>query len=331
MKSLWQSTLIIIACISILALTHAYIFITTPATPVKPVMMEIKPGTSAWEISRELKDQSIVTDPYMFLATALATHKARHLQAGTYVFDGKHFPLDIIHILFKGRTLRYRITVPEGSNIFDIGEIVAATGLITKQEFVRSAQDTETTAFFDADTPTMEGHLYPDTYFLSPHMTALEIMAKMIYRFDQIYTSEMKQQADAMGMSKSQVLTLASIIEKEAVFNYEKPIIASVFHNRLRKKMPLQSDPTAIYGIDNFHRRITPRDLLKDSPYNTYKHTGLPPGPICNPDKYSINAALWPAETDYFYFVSPGNGSHYFSKTLKEHNRAIAKTRKRKN
>jgi UPF0755 protein len=330
MKSFWQSTLIIIACISILALTHAYVFITTPTTPVRPVMMEIKPGTSAWEISRELTRQGIVSDPYMFLATAQAMQKARHLQAGTYVFEGKHFPLDIVHILFKGRTLRYRVTIPEGSNIFDVGEIIAATGLLTKQDFVQKAQDSETTAFFDIDTPSMEGHLYPDTYFLSPHMTALEIMAKMLYRFDQVYTSTMQQQADALGLSTSQVLTLASIIEKEAVFNKEKPVIASVFHNRLRRKMPLQSDPTAIYGIDNFHRRITPRDLRKDSPYNTYKHTGLPPGPICNPDKYSINAALWPAKTDYLFFVSQGNGSHYFSRTLKEHNRAIAKTRKRK-
>jgi len=330
MKSFWQGTLIIIACISILALTHVYVFITTPTTPLRPVMMEIEPGTSAWEISLELKDQGIVTDPYMFLAVAVATKKARHLQAGTYVFEGKHFPLDIMHILFKGRTLRYRITIPEGSNIFDIGEIIAATGLITKQHFIRSAQDSRTTAFFSIDTPSMEGHLYPDTYFLSPHMTALEIMAKMVDRFNQVYTPKIQQQADALGMSTSQVLTLASIVEKEAVFNDEKPIIASVFHNRLKRKMPLQSDPTAIYGIDDFHRRITPKDLMKESPYNTYKHTGLPPGPICNPDKYSINAVLWPEKTDFLYFVSQGNGFHYFSKSLKEHNRAISKTRKRK-
>ncbi len=330
MKSLWQSILIIIACISIVTLTHAYIFITTPTTPARPVMMEIKPGTSAWEISRELKDHGIVTDPYMFMAAALATQKARHLQAGTYVFDGKHFPQDIMHILFKGRTLRYRVTIPEGSNLFDLGEIIAATGLISKQEFIQRAQDAETTAFFGIETPSMEGHLYPDTYFLSPHMTALEIMAKMVHRFNQVYTPKMQHRADALGLSTSQVLTLASIIEKEAVSNTEKPVIASVFFNRLKKKMPLQSDPTAIYGIDNFHRRITPGDLRKDSPYNTYKHSGLPPGPICNPGKHSIHAVLWPEETDYFYFVSQGNGSHYFSRTLKEHNRAITKTRKRR-
>ena len=330
MKSFWQGTFIITVCIAILAFTHTYVFISTPATPVRPVLMEIKPGTSAWEISLELKDRGIITDPCMFLAAALATKKARHLQAGTYVFEGKHFPLDIIHVLFKGRTLRYRVTIPEGSNIFDVGEIVAATGLITKQEFVQSAQKSETRTFFSIGAPTMEGYLYPDTYHLSPHMTALEIMAKMMCRFNQIYTSKMQQQADALGLSKSQVLTLASIIEKEAVFKNEKPIIASVFYNRLRRKMPLQSDPTAIYGIDNFHRRITPRDLLRDTPYNTYKHTGLPPGPICSPDKHSINAVLWPSETDYLYFVSQGNGLHYFSRTLKEHNRAIAKTRKRR-
>lgn len=328
MKSLSYVILIIITCISILAITHTYVFIATPTTPARPIMIEIKSGTSAWEISQELKTSGIITDSYMFMAVALVTRKATHLQAGTYVFEGKHFPLDIMHILFKGRTLRYRVTIPEGANIFDIGEIIAATGLITKQDFIQSAQEEDTTKFFGIDAPSMEGYLYPDTYFLSPHMTALEIMSKMVGRFNEVYTHEMKQHADTTKMSTTEIVTLASIIEKEAVFNQEKPIISSVFHNRIKKNMLLQSDPTAIYGIDNFHRRITPRDLLRKSPYNTYRHPGLPPGPICNPDKYSLNAALWPARTDYLYFVSQGNGSHYFSKTLREHNKAIVKSRK---
>lgn len=328
MKTFLYGILIIIICISILLLTHTYVFISTPTTPDQPVMIEIEPGTSAWEISRKLKEMGIVSDPVMFMAAALATKKATHLQAGTYVFEGNHCPMDIIHILFKGRTLRYRVTIPEGSNIFDIGEIVAATDLITKQEFIRSAQDSKTTSFFGIDAPSMEGYLYPDTYSLSPHMTPLEIMAKMVYRSNQVYTHDMHQRSDTLGLSRTQVLTLASIIEKEAVIGKEKPIISSVFHNRLKKKMPLQSDPTAIYGIDNFHRRITPKDLLRDNAYNTYKHTGLPPGPICNPDKYSIIAALWPEDTKYLYFVSKGNGSHYFSKSLREHNRAIRGNRR---
>lgn len=328
MRSFFYGTLMVAICASILLLTHIYIFFTTPVTPELPVIMEIESGKSAWEISRELMKKGIISDHIMFMTTALATGKASHLQAGTYVFQGTHYPMEIIHILFKGRTLRYRITIPEGSNIFDIGEIVAATGLVSKQEFIQAAHDNRTTSFFGIDAPSMEGYLYPDTYFLSPHMTPLEIMAKMIYRLNQVFTPLIQQRSSSLGLSRTQVLTLASIIEKEAVFSKEKPLISSVFHNRLKKKMPLQSDPTAVYGIDNFHRKITPKDLLRDSPYNTYRHTGLPPGPICNPDRSSITAALWPENTAYLYFVSRGDGTHFFSRSLKEHNNAIRENRR---
>ncbi|HHO77024.1 MAG TPA: endolytic transglycosylase MltG [Deltaproteobacteria bacterium] len=328
MKSVAYVVFLVITCISILMLIHTYAFISTASIPLNPVIIEIKPGTSAWEISRTLEDTGIVTDSFMFMALSLATRKASHLQAGTYVFEGRHFPMDIIHILFKGRTLRYRITIPEGSDLFAVGDIIAATGLLTKEDFIRSASDTGSPEFFGLDSQSMEGFLYPDTYYLSPNMTALEMMAKMVERFNQIFTPEMQQQADALGMTRTEIVTLASIIEKEAVLNEEKPIISSVFHNRLKKRMLLQSDPTAIYGIDNFHRKISRKDLQRDTPYNTYKYPGLPPGPICNPDKYSIIAALNPEKTDYFYFVAKGNGLHHFSTSLKEHNRAIISNRK---
>ncbi|MBN2298926.1 MAG: endolytic transglycosylase MltG, partial [Deltaproteobacteria bacterium] len=156
MKSIIYGIFIIITCISILALTHTYVFISTASIPLNPVILEIKPGTSAWEISRVLKDRGIITDSFMFMAASLATGKASHLQAGTYVFEGRHYPMDIVHILFKGRTLRYRITIPEGSNIFAIGEIIAATGLLTKEEFIQSAMRKGSPEFFGLDAPSME-------------------------------------------------------------------------------------------------------------------------------------------------------------------------------
>lgn len=323
MRSPWHGLIILISCILIVLTTHAYMFIITPSVPARPLMIEIKPGTSAWEISRELEDQRIITNATMFMTTAIITGKVTRLQAGTYVFEGKHYPLDIILILFKGRTLKYRITIPEGSTIYDIGAIVAETGLLTKQEFIGSAQDLETTEFFGIDAPSMEGFLYPDTYYLAPHMTSLEIMAKMVNRFHEVCPQDFEDKASEMNMSLSEVVTLASIIEKEAVSPKEKPIISSVFHNRLKHNMPLQSDPTAVYGIDGFRRKILPEDLRKTNPYNTYKCQGLPPGPICNPDISSIRAALWPSQTSYLFFVSKGNGCHYFSRTFKEHNKAI--------
>jgi UPF0755 protein len=246
------------------------------------------------------------------------------MQAGAYVFEGNHVPLDIMNILFRGKTLRYRITIPEGYTVYQIGEVVSKTGLLSKDSFVRSTRSKQTTDFFAVPAHSMEGFLFPDTYYLTPHMTPLEIMAKMIERFRSVYTPAMEQRSKVLGMSKLEVITLASLIEKEAFAPLEKPLISSVFHNRMILSMRLQSDPSAVYGIDGFTGKIGPDDLLRESPYNTYRHEGLPPGPICNPGLDSIKAALWPAKTEYLYFVSKGDGKHVFSRTLQEHNRAIS-------
>ncbi|HRV34356.1 MAG TPA: endolytic transglycosylase MltG [Desulfomonilia bacterium] len=325
MRSVFYFLVVVFICTSILAVIHTYTFITTPSNPPESLLMEIKPGTSAWEISRQLEEKGVITDSLMFMAIATGTGKVTHLQAGTYVFEGRHYPLDIMHILFKGRTLKYRITIPEGSTIFDIASIVAETGLLSREEFFNSAQDPETTAFFGIDAPSMEGFLYPDTYYLAPHMTPREIMGKMVERFHEVFTGDMLRRAQELDMSVVQVVILASIIEKEAVLSREMPIISSVFHNRLKCGMRLQSDPTAIYGIDGFRRRISSKDLKRDTPYNTYRYGGLPPGPICNPGVKAISVALWPADTKYLFFVSQGNGTHYFSRSHTEHRDAIRK------
>ncbi len=327
MKTARHGVIILIASILVVITIHTYMFMITPAIPPRPLMIDIKPGTSAWKISRELENQGVITDDMMFMTLAVLTGKVTRLQAGAYVFEGKHYPMDIILILFKGRTLRYRVTIPEGSTVYDIGAIVAETGLLSKTDFISSAQDIKTTSFFGIDAPSMEGFLYPDTYYLAPHMTALEIMAKMVNRFNEQCSSGMKQRLRELDMTWHQVLTLASIIQKEAVSTKEKPIISSVFHNRLKKNMQLQSDPTAVYGIDGFRRKIVPQDIRNANPYNTYRCKGLPPGPICNPDLGSIKAALWPARTNYLFFVSKGNGTHHFSRTYEEHSRAIRRGR----
>jgi UPF0755 protein len=323
MKKLSTVFMVILTCILVVVITHTYIFVITPRTPSRPLMIDIKQGMSAWQISRELERQGIISDKVMFMACAVLTGKVTHLQAGSYVFEGTHYPFDIISILFKGRTLKYRITIPEGSTIYEVGAIVSETGLLSKSDFIKIASSQATTEFFGIDTPTMEGFLYPDTYFLAPHMTSLEIMAKMVSRFNEACPRNIKERCQELGMRMSEVITLASIIQKEAVTGSEKPVIASVFYNRLKQNMPLQSDPTAVYGIDGFRRRIMPEDLKRDTPYNTYRNQGLPPGPICSPDAKSIHAALWPARTGYIFFVSKGNGTHFFSRTYQEHAQAI--------
>lgn len=327
MKSFPRVLLIIVSSVAIVLTGHVYLFIHTPVSPGRAVLMEITVGTSAWRISSTLEQKHIITNAPTFLALALLTKKARTLQAGTYVFEGRHTPFEILDILYKGKSLRYKLTVPEGSNIFDIGELLGKTGMFSRNAFIETARQRDTAHFFSLDAPSMEGFLYPDTYYLGPNMTPKEIIARMVRRFRQMYTPDMQRRAHRLGLTDLEVLTLASMIEKEAVSPSEKPIISSVFHNRLRKGMRLQSDPTAVYGIEGFHRDITPEDLKRDTLYNTYLHKGLPPGPICNPDQEAIMAALWPEETSHLFFVSKGDGHHYFSASLKEHNEAIQRSK----
>jgi len=306
---------------------HFLAFLGTPLRPPEKVLVEIEPGTGAWEISRTLEQRGVIADGPSFMAMAVVTGKARRLQAGMYVFEGSRTPLDIMHILFSGRTVTYRITVPEGFDIRQIADVVSKAGIVSRHEFLERAADPASAAFFGIEAPSMEGFLFPDTYFLVPRATPLEIMAKMVDRFRREYTPEMDRRASHLGMTRLEVVTLASLIEKEARNSHEKPVISSVFHNRLWRGMRLQSDPTAVYGLDGFTGRIRHEDLLRETPYNTYLHHGLPPGPICNPGSESIRAALWPADTDFLYFFARGDGTHVFSRTLPEHNRAITAER----
>ncbi len=330
MKLKGHLAFIIVVSFLVLAVVHTSVFLRTATSPASPLQLDITPGKGAWEICKDLESLDIITHAPTFLALVVLTGKASHLQAGTYVFEGSHFPQDIAEILFKGRTLRFRVTIPEGADLFDIATIIAATGEVNPAAFLTTARSPATVAFFELEAPSMEGFLYPDTYFLAPHMTPLEIIARMVDRFHQIYTPELQQQALLRGLGRLEVITLASIVEKEAVLPEERAIIASVFHNRLRRGMRLQSDPTAIYGIEGFHRAISPRDLRRNSPYNTYLHVGLPPGPICCPGRGAIEACLNPAQTPYLYFVSQGNGRHTFSTTLRQHNQAVSRLRKNK-
>ena len=318
---------LVFGAVLIILVLHVVWFIYTPISPGRPIRMDITFGTSAWQISKTLAKEHVITDAPAFMSIAMLTKRARNLQAGTYVFEGRHYPLEVMDILYLGKSLRYKITVPEGSDIFAIGDILTTTGMFSRKEFINTAQKRSTAEFFGLNAPSMEGFLFPDTYYLGPNMTAMEIISRMVGRYRTVYTLDMQARARRIGLSDLEVITLASMIEKEARSSVEKPVISSVFHNRLRLRMPLQSDPTAIYGIEGFRLTITPEDLRRNSPYNTYLNKGLPPGPICNPGKDAILAALWPAETTHLYFVSKGNGYHYFSSSFRDHNAAIARSR----
>ncbi|MEN6474865.1 MAG: endolytic transglycosylase MltG [Syntrophaceae bacterium] len=327
MRSMIHTGGLVVGAVLIILVMHVMWFIYTPISPGRPIRIDITFGTSAWRISKTLAKEHVITDAPAFMTIALLTRRARNLQAGTYVFEGRHYPIEVMDILYQGKSLRYKITIPEGSDIIAIGDILTTTGMFSRREFIKTAQKRSTAEFFSLNAPSMEGFLFPDTYYLGPNMTAMEIISRMVARYRKVYTSDMQARARRIGLSDLEVITLASMIEKEARSTVEKPIISSVFHNRLKLRMPLQSDPTAVYGLEGFRRTITPGDLRRKSPYNTYLNKGLPPGPICNPGKDAILAALWPAKTSHLYFVSKGNGYHYFSSSFKEHNAAIARAR----
>jgi UPF0755 protein len=217
----------------------------------------------------------------------------------------------------------YKVTVPEGSTLKQIAAIVESAGLATRAEFLSVAADADFVREKGIDAGTFEGYLFPETYFFPKNTAAREVITAMVDRFRSVFTEAWKKRAADIGLSVHQVLTLASIIEKETGAPSERPIISSVFHNRLRRGMRLETDPTVIYGIDDFDGNLTRKHLATPTPYNTYLISGLPPGPIASPGRAAIEAALYPADTAYLYFVSKKDGTHQFSKTFADHNRAI--------
>jgi UPF0755 protein len=225
----------------------------------------------------------------------------------------------IMKQLINGTVLTVRFTIPEGFDIAKVTDRLTAGNLVNKDEFINQLTNGVFSYRFLSDVPAgkerLEGFLYPDTYEIYPDATEKKIIDKMLSRFDEVFTEEYYRRADELGMSVSQIMTLASIIEREAKVAEDRPVIASVFYNRLAIDMPLQSCATVQYILGEQKEKLTNKDIAIDSPYNTYKNAGLPPGPICSPGIESIKAALYPSDTDYLYFLAKGDGSSVFSVT----------------
>jgi UPF0755 protein len=249
----------------------------------------------------------------------------QQIKAGEYEFSKAMSAGDILQKLVRGEVKAYNIVVPEGFTVRQIAARLAASGLADEKEFLRLARDRDTLAALKIPAASAEGFLFPDTYKFDRTMDARTIMKTMADRFLVKVTGGMIDQARAQGFGIKEWVTLASIIEKETGRKDEMPLVSAVFRNRLRNRMPLQSDPTVIYGIENFDGNLTRTHLERQNPYNTYLNRGLPPGPICNPGTDALAAALSPAPVDYLYFVSRNDGSHQFSATLAEHSRAVRK------
>jgi UPF0755 protein len=237
-------------------------------------------------------------------------------------------PIEIFSTLTSGISAAHPITVREGENFYEIANDLEAKGLASAEHFVRLCKDPQFIAslgiFKEKLPPTLEGYFFPDTYFFNRTLTDSDMIKQMVRHFLVFWTPQIDARAKLLQMTQHEVLTLASIIEKETGVPDERPIISSVFHNRLKKRMKLQSDPTTIYGMwERYEGKIHRSDLLEKNSYNTYSVKALPIGPIGNPGKEAIEAALNPANTNYFYFVSHNDGTHQFSTTIEEHNQAV--------
>jgi len=297
----------------------------SPITPPSQTFVLLHPGYGTRRIARELKNAGVIRSADAFLLWHYF-HRQRSLKAGEYLFDKTADARTIHDRLVRGDIYVHTVVIPEGFNMFDISQAIEDGGLGKAQDFLLVAKsDTSLISDLAPEAKTLEGFLFPNTYEFTRTMSMHDMAAAMVKQFRQV--------AIQVGLTTDvqQTVTMASIIEKETSAPEERPLVASVYYNRLSKKIALQADPSVIYGEllqGTYTGALHHQDMQSDSPYNTYKHPGLPPGPIANPGRTSLEAALHPATSDYYYFVSNGNGHHNFARSLEEHNRNVAKFRK---
>ncbi len=329
--SVKKNIAIIVIIIVVLAVSYAAFEMLVPAQNVtKYTEIEIPRGTTFRQAVEILADQKLIRDGKLFLLLGRLTGADRKIRAGYYSIWANMSPLDIFRILLKGRIIEYQITVLEGDSLTEIADAVAEAGIAHKEEFMKLVHDPDFLELYGIEAPSAEGYIFPDTYTVPKGVNLEEALGVMIDKMREKYSVDLMENTESLGMTEQQVLTLASIIEKEAVKDEERPIISAVYHNRLKRHMPLQADPTSIYGIKSSKERITMSDLRRKTPYNTYIINGLPPGPIASPGLKSIEAAINPANVPYLYFVSNNDGTHTFSVTLSEHEAAVKAYREKK-
>jgi len=291
----------------------------------------IPEGASFRQVGDILKDAGILDSPFRFYLLGLGTQTTRHVRAGHYRLNGRMLPQELLGKLVRGEIVADRVTVPEGLTLRQVAGLFERSGIVTdKDEMIALGNSRDFALRWDIDEEGVEGYLFPDTYFFAKGLSPERVMGAMIERFWQVYDEEIRRGGSSVSLKKDEIVVLASIIEKESSLTDEQPLVSAVFHNRLKRGIPLCSDPTVIYGMDNFDGNLSKDDLKRDTPYNTYTKQGLPPGPIANPGRLAIRAALNPAPVSYLYFVSKNDGTHHFSATLTEHNDAVSRYQKRR-
>jgi UPF0755 protein len=296
-----------------------------PVRPSMPKYVLLRPGWSVRHIAAELKSQGIIRNTNAFLLWHYLA-RPRSLKAGEYKFDRPASTPQVHERLVRGDIVIHTVVIPEGFNMFDVASVIEASGLGSKEDFLNVAR-TQVSLISDLDPQarTLEGYLFPDTYQFTRTQSLADMASAMVRRF--------RHEAQALGLNTDvhRIVTMASIVEKETALREERPLVAGVYYNRLARKIALAADPSVIYAAllaGRYQGTIYQSDLQFDSPYNTYKYAGLPPGPIANPGRDSLKAAMFPAKSDYLYFVSNGGGGHRFARSLDEHARNVAAYRR---
>ena len=329
---IFTSALLIIILFSFMALYFGYFLISPAGIDKKEEIFIVKKGSGLRAVASELQRKRLVKSKDLFILCAILKGGTKDIKAGEYSLNQSMSPVRIFTILSTGAIKTYTLTIPEGLTAEQIADLLAKKNLAHIHEFIPLVMDKGLAASYHIDGTSLEGYLFPDTYIISRDIEARQLIDLMIKRFQKIFSTLIKDTKPTPGglLPEKDIVTLASIVEKEGGRAEEKPIIASVFLNRLKKRMRLESDPTIIYGLKNFDGNLKKKDLRTPGPYNTYLNYGLPPGPIANPGRESLMAVIKPAKTDYLYFVAKNDGSHHFSASLSEHNKAVYRYQKRR-
>lgn len=306
------------------------LFLISPADREgKEEVFIVRDGSSLREVAQDLEKGGLVKSKTLFVLWSRMMGHSKGIKSGEYILSASMPPVKILEKLRRGLILTHIITIPEGYTREEIADLLDAKELVDRNLFLSLMEEEAVLQKYGVSGPNLEGYLFPDTYQFGRGVSPSLVIDTMVRRFWQM-VGPFTDRARETGMSMGEIVTLASIVEKETGRREERALIASVFLNRLKRGMRLESDPTVIYGLERFDGDLRKKDLAQESPYNTYLVHGLTPGPICSPGLESIKAVIFPAQTEYVYFVSKNDGSHHFSKTLSEHNRAVEKYQRRK-
>jgi UPF0755 protein len=308
----------------------AYLELERPGPPViGPTVVTVEPGERFADVADDLRARGLLRHPGLLVAWARITGQDRQVRAGEFLITTPLSPIGMLARVTARPDPLHQVTIPEGLPVRDVVALWSAAGFGSDESFLCLLDDPAFLAAQDLPSEGAEGYLFPDTYDFPLAASPERILLAMLKRFREVFTPELEAKAARLGLTPHQAVTLASLVEEEAAHADERRLVAAVFVNRLRRGMPLQSDPTVLYGRTDHDRTITHADLRRPTPYNTYTIAGLPPTPIANPGRAALEAAVDPAPVDYLYFVARGDGSHQFSTTLAEHNAAVARYVKR--